>query len=78
VAIQYSVERKERQRTAEQVGQYGIKRVGSPVGVRQEAIETLERPGRKPKGRGHDLSTSRAGAGVSLPRDEAGCPIGSP
>ncbi|MGB4782905.1 helix-turn-helix domain-containing protein [Candidatus Methylomirabilis sp.] len=42
-ATQYSIERKELQRAAERVGQYGIKRAGLPVGVLQEAIEKPER-----------------------------------
>lgn len=41
-AIRYSVERKELQRAAEQVGRYGIKRAESPVGVLQEVIAKLE------------------------------------
>ena len=41
--IQYSVERKELQRAAEGIGQYGIKGAEPPVGVLQEAIEKLER-----------------------------------
>lgn len=34
----YSVERNKLQRAAERIGQYGIMGIGSPVGVRQEAI----------------------------------------
>ena len=49
-AIQYSVERKERQRAAEQVGQYGIKGAGSSAGVLQETIEKLERLIKQAKG----------------------------
>lgn len=49
-AIQYSGERNKPQRAAERLGQYGLKRAGSPVGVLQEAIDVLERLIRQAKG----------------------------